>query len=65
MTEALILNCKHGNLSQITKISISVIENLLDVAEMKAHLELILKVQEKLDSLTDNYCTIVSEEDFE
>lgn len=65
MTEALILNCKHGNLSQITKISISVIENLLDVAEMKAHLELILKVQEKLDNLTDNYCTIVSEEDFE
>lgn len=40
-------------------------KNTLDVAELKAHIELILKIQEKLDSLKEDYYKIVSKEDFE
>lgn len=40
-------------------------DNTLDVAELKAHLELLLKIQDKLDTLKDKYCIIVSEEDSE
>lgn len=37
--------------SQITKISKGVNKDTLDVAELKAYLDLIIKVQQKRDSL--------------
>lgn len=51
--------------SQITKFSKDVNENTLNVAELKAYLELIIKVQGKLDFLKEDYYKIDSEEDFE
>lgn len=58
MTEVviIILDCKHKKLkAQITKISKSVNKSTLDGAELKAHVQLILKVQVKLDSLKKKY----------
>lgn len=60
------LNSKCGNLEAlITKISKFVNENTLKVIKLKDYLELISKVQEKLDSLMQEYNQTVTEGDFE
>lgn len=53
------------SLADFRSLSKSLKENKLNVFEMKAHLQLILKVQIKLLSLKEDNKKIISEEGFE
>lgn len=59
------LNRKRGNIkSQITKVSKAVTGISLEVSELKAHLDIILRAQTKLEALKDDYYQLVTDDDY-
>ena len=66
--DLVVLKRKRGNIKgQITKINKTLSENQdsMDTAELQTQLDILVKLQEKFESLKDEYYKIPEEKEFE